>query len=166
MRDYGPMLYGVAYRLTGNESDARDLVQDTLIKVNRSLHTFEPGSFSRWVYRILHNTFLDQVRRRQRIRMQSLPEDESRFDRAELAPDPEAALAQYRLDEEIQQAIDELPPTSRQRSSCATSSASDTRRSQIRPASRSGRCGRGSTAAVPSSAFASPTCSRRTLGER
>jgi len=109
-RDYGPMLYGVAYRLTGNESDARDLVQDTLIKVNRSLHTFEPGSFSRWVYRILHNTFLDQVRRRQRIRMQSLPEDESRFDRAELAPDPEAALAQYRLDEEIQQAIDELPP--------------------------------------------------------
>lgn len=109
-RDYGPMLYSVAFRLTGNESDARDLVQDTLIKVNRALHTFEPGSFSRWVYRILHNTFLDQVRRRQRVRMQPLPDDASRFTHGEMAPDPATALAEYRLDEEIQRAIDELPP--------------------------------------------------------
>lgn len=109
-RDYGPMLYSVAYRLAGNESDARDLVQDTLIKVNRALHTFEPGSFPRWLYRILHNTFLDQVRRRQRIRMQPLPDDVSRFAHGEAAPDPEAALAEYRLDDDIQRAIDELPP--------------------------------------------------------
>lgn len=109
-RDYGPMLYGVAYRLTGNESDARDLVQDTLIKIDRALHTFQPGSFSRWVYRILHNTFLDQARRRQRIRMQPLPDDVSRFAHGESAPDPETALAEYRIDDDIQEAIDALPP--------------------------------------------------------
>ncbi|MFN8105420.1 MAG: sigma-70 family RNA polymerase sigma factor [Acidimicrobiia bacterium] len=109
-RDYGPMLYGVAFRLTGNESDARDLVQDTLIKVHRALHTFEPGSFSRWVYRILYNTFLDQARRRRRVRMQPLPDDISRFGEGEMAPDPETALAEYRMDDEIQRAIDELPP--------------------------------------------------------
>lgn len=109
-RDHGPMLYGVAYRLAGNESDARDLVQDTLIKVHRAMHTFEPGSFQRWLYRILHNTFLDQVRRRQRIRMQPLPDDDARFPQGEHAPDPETALAQYRLDDDIQAAIDALPP--------------------------------------------------------
>lgn len=109
-RDYGPMLYAVAYRLSGNEDDARDLVQDVLIKVNRSLGDFVPGSFTGWLYRILHNTFLDLARRRSKIRMQALPDDPARYPMGESAPDPDSALAQYRLDDDVQSALDELSP--------------------------------------------------------
>ena len=64
-RDHGRFLYNVAYRLAGNDDDAQDLVQESLIRVRKGLERYEPGSLEGWLARIVTNVFLDEVRRRQ-----------------------------------------------------------------------------------------------------
>ena len=65
-RDYGRFLYNVAYRLAGNDDDAQDLVQESLIRIRKGLERYEPGSLEGWLARIVTNVFLDEVRRRKR----------------------------------------------------------------------------------------------------
>ena len=53
-------LFRLAFRMTGNEQDAEDLVQDTFIRAYRQLHRFDSrASFSTWLYRICTNRALD-----------------------------------------------------------------------------------------------------------
>ena len=60
-------LYATALRLTRNEADAQDLVQDTYLRAFRSAGQFEAGTNLRgWMFTILHNTFLNQRRDRGR----------------------------------------------------------------------------------------------------
>ena len=55
-------LFNLAYRLTRNEKDAEDLVQDTYLRAFRFFHRFEPGTNIRaWLCRILKNQFLNRV---------------------------------------------------------------------------------------------------------
>jgi RNA polymerase sigma-70 factor (ECF subfamily) len=65
-------VYRLAYRLTGNRPDAEDLTQDVFVRVFKSINTFQPGTLEGWLHRITTNLFLDQARRRQRIRMDAL----------------------------------------------------------------------------------------------
>lgn len=59
-------LYGMAMKLTKNERDAEDLVQDTLVKAFKHFDSFEPGTNCRaWLFRILTNTFINKYRRKQ-----------------------------------------------------------------------------------------------------
>jgi RNA polymerase sigma-70 factor (ECF subfamily) len=58
-------LYGTALRLTHNQRDAEDLVQDTLLSAYRSFEQFQPGSQCKaWLFKILTNTFINKYRRR------------------------------------------------------------------------------------------------------
>lgn len=58
-------LYRCAVRMTRDENDAEDLVHDTLVRVYRSLHTFEQGaSFRVWAFRVLADTFADEYQQR------------------------------------------------------------------------------------------------------
>lgn len=102
-------VYGLAYRLTGNQQDAEDLTQETFMRVFRSLKSYRPGTFEGWLHRITTNLFLDMVRHRQVIRMEALPENydrvpgplktpEQAVDDAMLAPDLEIALAELQPD--------------------------------------------------------------------
>ncbi|MBI5136084.1 MAG: RNA polymerase sigma factor [Nitrospirae bacterium] len=63
----GPLqrpLYGYALRLCGDPHVAEDLCQEALIKGFRSIGTFTGNSaFSTWLHRILHNTWLDHVKK-------------------------------------------------------------------------------------------------------
>jgi RNA polymerase sigma-70 factor (ECF subfamily) len=60
-------LWRVARRMLGNDSDAYDATQDTLIKIVTGLHTFDGNSQVRtWAYRIAQNTCIDALRKRQR----------------------------------------------------------------------------------------------------
>lgn len=72
VRDHSEQVYRLALRLTGNPHDAEDLTQDAFVRVFKSIHTFKPGTLSGWLHRITTNLFLDQARRKQRIRMDSL----------------------------------------------------------------------------------------------
>ena len=62
-------LFGAALRLTRNESEAQDLVQDALVRAYRFQHHFEPGTnLKAWLLRILTNTFINHYRRSARER--------------------------------------------------------------------------------------------------
>ena len=105
---HGRFLYSVAYRLTGHHDDAQDLVQEVLLRVQRGLATFEPGSLEGWLSRITTNTFLDEVRRRRRrplTTVADLPEALVGID-----VEPADELAKVHLPEEIQAALSSLPP--------------------------------------------------------
>ena len=75
VRDHADRVYRLAYRLTGNPHDAEDLTQDVFVRVFRSLSSYTPGTFEGWLHRITTNLFLDQVRRKQRIRFDGLADD-------------------------------------------------------------------------------------------
>ncbi|WP_066905278.1 RNA polymerase sigma factor SigE [Millisia brevis] len=108
VREHGDRVYRLAYRLSGNRHDAEDLTQETFIRVFRSLSNYQPGTFEGWLHRITTNLFLDMVRRRGRIRMETLPEDYDRLPSD--TPNPEQIYHDSRLDADLQNALDALPP--------------------------------------------------------
>jgi RNA polymerase sigma-70 factor, ECF subfamily len=62
-----PALYAAAVRMTRNERDAEDLVQDTLLRAYRFFSTFEAGTNCKaWLFRILTNVFCNRYRERER----------------------------------------------------------------------------------------------------
>lgn len=106
-QEHGRFIYTVAYRLTGNRDDAQDLVQDVLVRVQRGLATYEPGSMRGWLSRITTNAFLDGVRRRKRRPADPLPDDPDLV--LPSAPAADQALAAAALPDHIQDAIRDLP---------------------------------------------------------
>jgi RNA polymerase sigma-70 factor (ECF subfamily) len=101
-------VYRLAYRLTGNRHDAEDLTQEVFVRVFRSLHTYTPGTFEGWLHRITTNLFLDQARRKQRIRFDALPDDaDNRLPSAAIGP--EAASMDQFFDADVEAALATLP---------------------------------------------------------
>jgi RNA polymerase sigma-70 factor, ECF subfamily len=79
-------LFRLAYRMTGNEQDAEDVVQETFLRAYRRLNKFEArSSFSTWLYRIAVNCSLDQSRKRRQ-------QDERQATTHPEMPDPLLAL--------------------------------------------------------------------------
>src|SRR5271155_442756 len=62
---HGRRLFRLAYRMTGNEHDAEEVVQDAFLRAYRRLDRFEARSnFGTWLYRICANCALDLMRKR------------------------------------------------------------------------------------------------------
>ena len=102
-------VFRLAYRLTGNRPDAEDLTQEVFVRVFRSLSTYQPGTFEGWIHRITTNLFLDQARRKQRIRFDALSDE--RADRLTSASaSPDAAYADRTFDDDVELALASLPP--------------------------------------------------------
>jgi RNA polymerase sigma-70 factor (ECF subfamily) len=106
-RRYGQKIYTFSYRLTGNRDDALDLAQEVLLRVRKGLHTYRPGSFEGWLWRITRNAFIDETRRRKR--RPTVPLAEVDRGAGGVAPPPEEVLATVRLGEDVQQALLSLP---------------------------------------------------------
>lgn len=107
-RDHGKFMYTVAYRLCGRHSEAEDLVQTALVRVERGLDTYQPGNLRGWLTRITTNVFLDETRRKKRRPVQALPEDPDRVIAG--APGADVALDAVDLPTYIQDAIRALGP--------------------------------------------------------
>ena len=74
---YSEMLFRLAYRITGNEADAEEIVQETFLRAYRKLDSFDGrSSVYTWLFRIATNCSLDLIDRR-KLQLQLL------------APDPE-----------------------------------------------------------------------------
>ncbi len=104
-REHGGFLYHVGFRLAGNDADAQDLVQESLVRIRRGLRTYQPGSLRGWMARIVTNVFLDDVRRRKRRPTDALPDDPERV----LPTSPGADELAQELSAEVQNALDALP---------------------------------------------------------
>ncbi|MEY2424404.1 MAG: hypothetical protein QOI95_4471 [Acidimicrobiaceae bacterium] len=106
-REYGRFLYTVAYRLTGSHHDAQDLVQEVLVRVQRGLATYRPGSMEGWLSRIATNAFLDDVRRRKRRPLDLVGDDIERV--AVGGPSADEVIATEQLPDDLQDALRSLP---------------------------------------------------------
>ncbi|MGA8255591.1 MAG: RNA polymerase sigma factor SigE [Nocardioides sp.] len=109
VEQHSDRVFRLAYRLTGNRHDAEDLTQEVFVRVFRSLSTYSPGTFEGWLHRITTNLFLDQARRKQRIRFDALS-DERAARLSSANPAPEAAYADRTFDDDIESALATLPP--------------------------------------------------------
>jgi len=119
-------LQRMAVRITRNEDDAQDLVQDTLLSAYRAFHTYKPGTNCRaWLCRILKNTRINRYRRQRRrpaeVDFDTIEEVlESHIRETSLKPcDPEEALLHGVLKEDVRRAFEELPPPFRRTLSLA-----------------------------------------------
>jgi RNA polymerase sigma factor (sigma-70 family) len=102
-------VFRLAYRLTGNRADAEDLTQEVFVRVFRSLDSFTPGTFEGWLHRITTNLFLDQARRRSRIRFDSLgDEPEARLPGR--VPPPDHQVLDGLFDADVEAALGALAP--------------------------------------------------------
>ncbi len=65
---YEAKLIRYARKFFYNQDTVKDLVQDTFIKAYTNLQSFDPKQrFSPWLYRIAHNTFINEIRRQSRF---------------------------------------------------------------------------------------------------
>lgn len=103
-------VHGLALRLTGNEHDADDVVQDTYVRAFRSLRKFRGDArFSTWLHRITANSASTFMGRRQR---DSRHDDiDSVIDLADHreANDPEFVLQNGAVGQRLRRALDNLP---------------------------------------------------------
>ena len=84
--------YGLAYRLTGNASDAEDLIQETFVRAFRFFHRYdETLPFPSWLYRIMTNAHIDLVRRKGKLKTTSLDHGASEGSSGWEVPDPHSA---------------------------------------------------------------------------
>ncbi|HMC42958.1 MAG TPA: RNA polymerase sigma factor [Acidimicrobiales bacterium] len=102
--------YTLAIRLTGNEEDARDVVQNAYLRAYKGLKRFRgDSSFSTWLYRITANCASTQLGRRNRHRHEDLDEEAPLADeRAETDPELRASAESDR--ERVSAALRALPP--------------------------------------------------------
>jgi len=78
-----PLIFNLAWKLTGNISDAEDLTQETLIKIILNLGTFkQESSFTTWAYRIAKNHFLNSQQKASAIFASNFEDLGNRLDAA------------------------------------------------------------------------------------
>ena len=110
-------LYSAALRLTKNERDAEDLVQDTFLRAFRFFDKFERGTnIKAWLFKILTNTFINRYRRK--VKEKTVVEGAAREgtnerfvarDANESSSNPEQYLFDRLLSDDVLRAIDGLP---------------------------------------------------------
>lgn len=109
--------YNLAYRLMGNQADAADTLQNSLVRTFTHLHSFQGNStFWSWLCRIVTNACLDELRRRRRTNHASLDQTLELEDGAHTrqiaaeAAGPEELLERRETQAAVQAAINQLAP--------------------------------------------------------
>ena len=106
--------YTLAYRLTGNEEDAKDVVQDAYLRAYKSIRRFRgDAAFSTWLYRITANCASTYLVKRTKARHEELDEETSAVvdERPEIDP-VQRSDAEYER-RRLTEALEQLPPEMR-----------------------------------------------------
>ncbi len=115
---HGRSLFRLAFRMTGNEQDAEDVVQESFLRAYRQLSRFdERASFGTWIYRIAANCSLDLVRSRKRRSGQAgAPQSEMEDPVMSLPsgdPTPERVALSSEVRSRVAEAMNDLSATER-----------------------------------------------------
>ena len=109
-------LYRTALRMTKNENDAEDLVQETFAKAYRFWDKFEKGTNARaWLFKIMTNIFINEYRSKSRAPVSVNVDDiDDNFLYGQLAAtgpsdDPEKQFFAKIFDDDVKKAIEDLP---------------------------------------------------------
>ncbi len=117
VRSYDQSVLRLAMNLLRSPEDARDVYQEAFLRVYRNLHSFRfDCSFSTWLYRIVSNLCLDQLRKR-KVRKEepaSLVTSEGQLDRFEFVAeeradvDPQRRLMSAQINTRISEVLGSL----------------------------------------------------------
>jgi RNA polymerase sigma-70 factor, ECF subfamily len=122
VRAYDQSVLRLAMNLLRSPEDARDVYQEAFLRVYRNLHSFRfDCSFHTWLYRIVTNICLDQLRKRKVRKEESsvVETAEGPIDRMEgfeeeaAESDPERSLWNRQLKQKIEDALQDLTPRER-----------------------------------------------------
>jgi RNA polymerase sigma-70 factor, ECF subfamily len=103
-------VYTLAYRMVGNEEDARDVVQESYLRAYRGLKNFRgDAQFTTWLYRITANCANTHLSRRVRHRHDELTDD-ARIPDTDPSNDPSARADAAVLRDRLTDALRQLPP--------------------------------------------------------
>jgi RNA polymerase sigma-70 factor (ECF subfamily) len=110
---YRHQVFSLAYRMTGNASDAEDLCQEVFLQVIRKIGSFQGrSSFSTWLYRVTVNRSRDYLRSKKRV-PELLSEDSDSADTGAVVgpgtPSPESGAISSEAQRLVQEALMELP---------------------------------------------------------
>lgn len=116
---YDRYVYHIAYRMLGDEEDAKDAAQETMLKAFRNIVDFRSDSaFSTWLYRIAVNVCKDMIRKRKDAVIYYEDSDgESKNLVDQLVSrelDPLIAYERNELKQQLHEAMMELSPTQRE----------------------------------------------------
>jgi RNA polymerase sigma-70 factor (ECF subfamily) len=113
-----PMVFRLAFRMTGHQQDAEDAVQETFLRAYRHLKRFDPrASFGTWLYRIAANCSLDLLRKRQRAAEHRVSPESVATEVPEAvfvdASSPDGLAANAEIQEQVETALGRLTPLER-----------------------------------------------------
>jgi RNA polymerase sigma-70 factor (ECF subfamily) len=120
VRRYEAKLLVYVAQIVSIQEEARDLVQESFIRVWRNLDQYDPKfRFSTWLFRIAHNLAIDHLRRRRQpvISLERGEDDEGdeiRLDPADVRRGPLGELANRELAGALRREITKLPPSYRE----------------------------------------------------
>ena len=111
-------VFRLAFRMTGNEQDAEDVVQESFLRAYRQLGRFESrANFGTWLYRIVSNCSVDLMRSKQarhdQVRGDSLDQEGAVELPAADMPNPERQAQSAEIDRRVQDALRDLSPLER-----------------------------------------------------
>jgi RNA polymerase sigma-70 factor, ECF subfamily len=108
-------VFRLAYRMTGNQQDAEEIVQEAFLRAYQKLGQFEArANFGTWVYRIAANYAIDRMRQKQKEDARREPpragsadgvEDDPMNRVADDAPNPERLTQSLELRKQMEQAL-------------------------------------------------------------
>ena len=99
---HGRSLFALAYRITGNEADADDVVQESFIRAYRGLSQYDGrASFQAWIYRIASNYALDLLAARKRRNWEQIDGDEEHPGALDSVPAADASPERLALNSQL-----------------------------------------------------------------
>jgi len=111
-------LFQLAYRMTGNEQDAEDVVQEAFLRAYKQLNRFEArAGFGTWLHRIAANCSLDYLRKRKRQDQQvdpvELTAEEPMSTISSNAPLPDDQVFHLEVQQKVEGVMEQLTPMER-----------------------------------------------------
>ena len=108
-------IFRLTYRMTGNEQDAEDMVQETFLRAYRQIRSYDSrAAFGTWLFRIATNCSLDLLRRRGVRRECQEPggeDDAPKMEHPSTAPSPERLAISTQIRRRVRVALAQLSPT-------------------------------------------------------